>query len=83
MKSDVKIGIFLYALADYLTAGLTWFLFLWYRKHATQSLEFGALLHELSEKDIWMTLLLIPILWVIMHLFSGAYFKSLSKVAIY
>jgi len=79
MKQDVKIGIALYAIADYLSASLAWFLFLFYRKNNTLNIDFSHYLGQISEKDILFTLLLVPCCWVVLHLFSGAYFNPFRK----
>ncbi|HOZ52357.1 MAG TPA: sugar transferase [Chitinophagaceae bacterium] len=79
MKNDLKIGIALYAIADYMAALLAWFLFLYYRKNNTIEIDFTHFLEDLSSKDIFFTLLLVPISWLILHLFSGAYFNPYRK----
>jgi exopolysaccharide biosynthesis polyprenyl glycosylphosphotransferase len=69
----VRIGLALYMLADYLSAALAWF-FLWvYRQQAAFSFT------HFSSKDCFFTLLLIPGLWMLFHLFSGAYFNPYRK----
>lgn len=73
MRKEVRIGLALYMLADYLSAALAWF-FLWvYRQQAAFSFT------HFSSKDCLFTLLLIPGLWMLFHLFSGAYFNPYRK----
>lgn len=73
MRKEVRIGLALYMLADYLSAALAWF-FLWvYRQQAAFSFT------HFSSKDCFFTLLLIPGLWMLFHLFSGAYFNPYRK----
>lgn len=79
MKRDVKIGITLYALADYFTAGISWLFFLFYRKNNFESIDFSAFLQQLSSKDILLISLVVPLAWVTLHLFSGAYFNPFRK----
>ncbi len=79
MRKEVKTGLILYALADYLTAALSWFLFLFYRKNNIQPIQFSDYLHQFSNKDIVLTLFIVPIIWLLFHLFSGAYFNPYRK----
>jgi exopolysaccharide biosynthesis polyprenyl glycosylphosphotransferase len=73
VRKEVRIGLALYMLADYLSAALAWF-FLWvYRQQAAFSFT------HFSSKDCFFTLLLIPGLWMLFHLFSGAYFNPYRK----
>lgn len=79
MKREIKFGIFAYALADFLSSSLGWLLFLYYRKNAGEPIEFTAFFEGLSLKDLWLILLLIPFFWLVIHLFSGAYFNPYRK----
>ncbi len=79
MEKDVKTGIALYAFADYVTSSAAWFLFLYYRKNNTFEIDFTQYLQHLSQKDLLFTFLLIPLLWVVLHMFSGAYFNPYRK----
>ena len=79
MRREVKRAIIFYALADYLSAAVAWLLFLGYRKndlHFTFDFSFFS---ELSTKDYLLAFAVIPILWLIFHLFSGAYFNPYRK----
>lgn len=79
MRKEVKIGIVLYAIADYISAGLAWIIFLFYRKNSIETLHFQEFFQSLSQKNIFYTIFLIPICWIILHLFSGAYFNPYRK----
>ena len=79
MKREIKFGIFAYALADFLSSSLGWLLFLYYRKNAGEPIGFMAFFEGLSLKDLWLILLLIPFFWLVIHLFSGAYFNPYRK----
>lgn len=73
MRKEVRIGLALYMLADYISAALAWF-FLWvYRQQEPFSFS------HFSSKDSFFTLGLIPGLWLLFHLFSGAYFNPYRK----
>ncbi|MBL7767155.1 MAG: sugar transferase [Chitinophagaceae bacterium] len=79
MRKDVKIGIILYAIADYCTAAMGWILFLFYRQSTQLSFDPSQFFNGLSTKDILITTFLVPIFWLLMHLFSGAYFNPYRK----
>jgi len=79
MRKEVRNGIILYAVADLAAAVLAWVLFLFYRKNSMSPLSFDTFFYNISTKDIVNSLLLIPCFWLIMHLFSGAYFNPYRK----
>ena len=79
MRSEVRKGLIQYAVADYLAAAFSWFIFLFYRKSNLQPIQFQSFLSDYSQKDIVLTLLLIPAIWLMFHLFSGAYFNPYRK----
>jgi exopolysaccharide biosynthesis polyprenyl glycosylphosphotransferase len=79
MRREVRIGLILYAVADYLAAALSWFVFLFYRKNNLQPLQLESFLGDYSQKDVLLTLLLVPAIWLLFHLFSGAYFNPYRK----
>jgi exopolysaccharide biosynthesis polyprenyl glycosylphosphotransferase len=79
LKPHFKRGIFLYAVADFLTASAGWLVFLFYRKSTYQQLSFSSFFNQLTEKDLFNTLFLIPLFWLSVHLFSGAYFNPYRK----
>lgn len=73
MRKEVRIGLALYLLADYISAALAWFFLLVYRQQEAFSFS------HFSSKDSFFTLGLIPGLWLFFHLFSGAYFNPYRK----
>ncbi len=73
----VNKGILKYAISDYLMASLAWVLFLYFRKNTIHNLfENGK---DISAKDVFFIAFLIPICWIILHLFTGAYFNIYRK----
>jgi exopolysaccharide biosynthesis polyprenyl glycosylphosphotransferase len=68
-----------YALADAITAALGWFVFLFYRKNHLQALNLSDFAADYSRKDVLLTVLLMPGIWLVLHLFSGAYFNPYRK----
>lgn len=79
MRREVRIGLIQYAVADYLAAALSWFVFLFYRKNNLQPLQLESFLGDYSYKDILLTFLVVPAIWLLFHLFSGAYFNPYRK----
>ena len=79
MKHDVKTGITLYAFADYCSAAVAWFLFLFYRKNNTFNIDFSNYIQHFSAKDALLILSLVPLTWLGLHMFSGAYFNPYRK----
>lgn len=79
MLKEVKIGIILYAIADYLSAALAWILFFYYRKNAISPLPVNSFFHSFSSTDILNAFIYLPLFWLTMHLFSGAYFNPYRK----
>ena len=71
MRKKAKIGIILYALADYAAALITWALFFMFRKVSIENLSFDWALY--SDQKFFQGLLLIPIGWLLCHFISGAY----------
>jgi len=79
MRREVKKSLIRYVLVDYLSAMVAWFLFLSYRKNDLQfTLDFQ-FWQELSSKDLLLSFVVIPFLWLVFHLFSGAYFNPYRK----
>lgn len=79
MRKEVRNGLIFYALADALTAALSWFVFLFYRKNNLNPVSLDSYVHAYSTKDLLLTLLVIPFIWLVFHLFSGAYFNPYRK----
>lgn len=79
MKQSIKIANILYAVADYVSAALGWLLLLYYRKNLTTPLTLSQFINSLSIKDFQLAFMLIPALWLLLHLFSGAYFNPYRK----
>ncbi len=79
MKKEVKTGIALYTFADYFSAAVAWFLFLFYRKNNAFDIGFSNYIQHFSTKDALFSSLLVPLTWLILHMFSGAYFNPYRK----
>ncbi len=70
-------GILKYLVSDYVMASLAWVLFLYFRKNSSYNIFQNN--QNLSLKDIFFIVLLIPTCWIILHLFTGAYFNIYRK----
>ncbi len=79
MRREVKLSIIYYLIADYFAAAIAWFLFLYHRKSQALQLNDLSFFDQISSKDYSITLLLIPAIWLVFHLFSGAYFNLYRK----
>ncbi len=79
MNTQVRNGILWYVLADYFAAAAAWIQLLFYRKSKLGIPDINSFLQDFSSKDFVLTFLLIPLLWSVFHLFSGAYFNPYRK----
>lgn len=79
MRKEVKAGLFFYALSDFITASVGWVLFLFYRKNNIQLFDFNSFIDQFSNKDLLLSLFIVPSMWLVFHLFSGAYFNPYRK----
>lgn len=79
MRKEIKIGIFLYAIADFFSAMISWVLFLFYRKSTYQVITFSDFLENITQREILLSIIFIPIFWLILHLLSGSYFNPYRK----
>ena len=75
----IRKGILKYIVSDYFTAAISWLLFLIFRKHTLDILSLQDLFYKISHKDILNIVFAIPLGWIILHLFSGAYFNPYRK----
>lgn len=71
MQRVKNIGIFLYALFDYLAAVLSWGLFFTYRKLYVEHNYFTWDIY--NDPKFFLGIVLIPIAWMGLHFVSGAY----------
>jgi exopolysaccharide biosynthesis polyprenyl glycosylphosphotransferase len=68
-----RIQVLKYILADYLSAASAWGLFFYYRKQYIESEKFGYLPNFDADNTFWTGILLLPLAWVVMYAFTGAY----------
>ncbi|MEZ5045540.1 MAG: sugar transferase [Chitinophagaceae bacterium] len=79
MKPEVRLANIYYIAIDYLAAMSSWIILLFYRKINVLNTSWQEALSSISSKDLWMIVVLIPCFWLVMHLFSGAYFNPYRK----
>jgi polysaccharide biosynthesis protein PslA len=76
----IRKGILQYIISDYVTAAFAWFLFLIFRKQSGDHfLSIHDAVGRISFGDTINILLMIPIGWLLLHLFSGSYFNPYRK----
>lgn len=68
-----RYQIFLYAIADYISAGLGWFLFFEYRKNFTEAAKHGYNIPINGDIKLLIGVLLFPIFWLLLYLLQGFY----------
>jgi exopolysaccharide biosynthesis polyprenyl glycosylphosphotransferase len=79
MRREVKKALIRYAVADYIAAALAWLLFLALRKNELKFSLDISIFNSFTAKDYILAFLVIPITWLLFHLFSGAYFNPYRK----
>jgi len=62
-----------YILADFLAASAAWGLFFYYRKAYIETAKFGYTPSYSADDKFWLGILVIPVAWVLLYAFTGAY----------
>lgn len=68
-----KLQVLKYLIADYLSATSAWTLFYVFRKLYIETEKFGKDIPVTFDKQFYLGLLLIPLLWIITYYFTGTY----------
>ncbi len=79
MRKEVNWSIAAYILADYLSAAVAWLLFLYYRQKDLSIVFQSTFFADLTSKDYLIAFIIVPLIWLVFHLFSGAYFNPYRK----
>lgn len=79
MRKEIKIAIIQYIWADYLSAVVGWFLFLFYRKSLLAVIDWHSFFQEITFRDIISGFVVVPGGWMLLHVLSGAYFNPYRK----
>ena len=73
------IRTFYYILADFLSAGLAWTLFNYYRKTQIDTLKSGIGPGEIFDRQFCISIFVLPLTWVLVYYLSGSYNNVLRK----
>ena len=68
-----------YILADFLSAGLAWTIFNYYRKIKVDAITLGFISEEIFDKQYFASIVLLPSVWVLVYYLSGSYNNVLRK----
>jgi exopolysaccharide biosynthesis polyprenyl glycosylphosphotransferase len=74
-----KVQRLKYLLSDFLAGALSWALFYFFRKVIIEPSKFGYRIPVETDNKFWVSLILIPTFWLIMHYFSGYYKTPFRK----
>ena len=64
-------GVLLYALTDYLTALLSWFLFVVFRRVVLEARPFS--IHQLEDSNFQYSIVVVPIIWIMVYIIFDSY----------
>lgn len=78
MRKNANKGIFIYLLADYAAALLSWFCFFIFRKHYIEKIN-SSVFEILQDKKFVYGLLLIPVFWIAYYFFVNTYISLIKK----
>lgn len=73
-----RLRTFYYILADFLSAGLAWTLFNYYRKTQVDPLKTGVP-GEVFDNRFFISVTVLPLIWVLVYYLSGSYNNVLRK----
>jgi exopolysaccharide biosynthesis polyprenyl glycosylphosphotransferase len=74
-----KLTTMYYILADLLSAGLAWTLFNYYRKTQIDSLKTGGVNGVIFDNQYFISIIVLPLVWVLVYYLSGSYNNVLRK----
>ncbi|MDI1354566.1 MAG: sugar transferase [bacterium] len=68
-----------YILADFLSAGLAWTIFNYYRKTQVDALRTGEVPGVIFDNQYFVSIIVLPVVWVLVYYLSGSYNNVLRK----
>lgn len=68
-----------YVLTDFLAASLAWTLFFIYRKTQIDPLKTGEIGSEIFDRNFFVSVLVLPLIWVLVYYLSGSYNNVLRR----
>jgi exopolysaccharide biosynthesis polyprenyl glycosylphosphotransferase len=76
---SLRLRTLYYILFDFLSAGLAWTLFNIYRKTQIDPLKTGALSAEIFDSQFFISVIILPLIWVLVYYLYGSYNNVLRK----
>ena len=74
-----RLRTFYYILADFLSAALAWTTLNYYRKTQVDSLRTGEIPQAIFDNQYYVSVLILPLIWVLVYYLSGSYNNVLRK----
>src|SRR5687768_10710685 len=74
-----RIRTIYYILADLLSAALAWTIFNYYRKTQIDSLKTGQVPEAIFDNRFYLSVIVLPVIWVLVYYLSGSYNNVLRK----
>ena len=74
-----KLRTLYYILTDLLSAGLAWTIFNYYRKTQIDSLKTGEIPGAIFDNQYFISVIVLPLIWVLVYYLSGSYNNVLRK----
>lgn len=68
-----------YIVADFISAGMAWTFFNYYRKTQVDSLKTGGVTGEIFDNQYYISVIVLPLVWVLVYYLSGSYNNVLRK----
>jgi exopolysaccharide biosynthesis polyprenyl glycosylphosphotransferase len=74
-----RLRTFYYILADFISAALAWTTLNYYRKTQVDSLRTGEIPQAIFDNQYYISVLILPLIWVLVYYLSGSYNNVLRK----
>jgi len=74
-----RLRTFYYILTDFLAAALAWTVFNYYRKTQVDALKTGELQGDIFDNRFFISVVVLPLIWVLVYYLSGSYNNVLRK----
>jgi exopolysaccharide biosynthesis polyprenyl glycosylphosphotransferase len=74
-----RVTTMYYLLADLLSAALAWTIFNYYRKTQIDSLKTGQVPDQIFDSRFYLSVIILPVIWVLVYYLSGSYNNVLRK----
>lgn len=74
-----KLRTLYYIFTDFLAAGLAWTIFNYYRKTQIDTLRTGEVVGNIFDNQFYISVVVLPLVWVLVYYLSGSYNNVLRK----